>query len=117
VTPRTHIVYKCEVKDLVSPLAFNIGFPSEIEFKNANLEIFLSANSRTPNKGNHELMFIKQKKFKVKLEEIGKTNIIVDEKQKNKNKLNPLEHHGTGMFEDEYIYLGLHSVNGCSISI
>jgi hypothetical protein len=73
VTPRTYIVYKCEVKDLVSPLAFNIGFPSEqgrvglnrldnqlqkdshdrnleLEFKNANLEIFLSANSRTPNK-------------------------------------------------------------------
>jgi hypothetical protein len=67
VTPRTHIVYKCEVKDLVSPLAFNIEFPSEIEFKNANLEIFLSANSRTPNKENHELMIIKQKKFKVKL--------------------------------------------------
>ena len=78
VTPRTHIVYKCEVKDLVSPLTFNIGFPSEIEFKNANLEIFLSANSRTPNQGNHELMFIKQKKFKVKLQEIGKTKVIVD---------------------------------------
>ena len=114
-TPGTYLVYKCEIEGLVSPLIFNIDYVDEAEILKANLQIFLSCTSRAPKKENNELMFVRQRSFKVHAEDVGKKHVDKEasdgapKKQKKEAK--------NTMFSDRYLYIGLHSVSGCSLSL
>ena len=114
LTPDAYLAYKCEVGGLVSPLAFQITCPAANDSGCANLEAYFSASTRKPNKAHHELKFLRRTEFRVRLEDIGTTRV---NKQHNAPRNpNPLEQ-PSGQFVDDFIYIGLKALNGCSVTI
>ena len=113
------LFYRMEIKDVPSPLKFDITY-FDMKANKSNLDIFVSTTDQSPNYQNHQLRYFQEQRFFISADKVG-DNFAAPTNEKSNNKLPdniPSNSSNTvKFFKDKYLYFGITSYTGCSMSL
>lgn len=114
------LFYRMEIKDVPSPLKFEITY-FDMEASKSNLDIFVSTTDQSPNYQHHQLRYFQEKLFFIAADKVGDNRSGTTPNEKTNSKLPDNIPNSTSntvkFFKDKYLYFGITSYTGCSISL
>jgi len=110
-----------EIKDVPSPLKFDITYKDGMEASKSNLVIFVSTTDQSPNYQHHQLRYFQEQLFFIAADKVGDNIAGKDTNEKTSSNLPSNIPSNTSntvkFFKDKYLYFGITSYTGCSISL
>lgn len=114
------LFYRMDIKDVPSPLRFDITH-RETKANESNWDIYVSTTDESPNSQHHQLRYSSEKLFFIAADKVGDNFSGTTTNEKTSSKLPDNIPSNTSntvkFFKDKYLYFGITSYTGCSISL